>query len=113
MWRPVMRPSIETCAADGSCAAACPVAIDTGKLVKELRLREHGDRAERVALELARRQKLVRREIMIGSERKLRRFIREAEQRGRLRKNLEAFGGYLRPDTVARDDGDAMRFRHA
>ena len=31
---------LETCAADGSCAAACPVAIDTGKLVKELRRRD-------------------------------------------------------------------------
>jgi D-lactate dehydrogenase len=46
---------LETCAADGSCAVACPVAIDTGKLVKELRRREHSDRAERVALELAKR----------------------------------------------------------
>ena len=33
---------IETCAADGSCALACPVAIDTGKLVKSFRRREHG-----------------------------------------------------------------------
>jgi D-lactate dehydrogenase len=46
---------LETCAADGSCAAACPVAIDTGKLVKELRHRTHGARGERAALELARR----------------------------------------------------------
>ena len=34
---------IDTCAADGSCAAACPVAIDTGKLVKELRAAGHSD----------------------------------------------------------------------
>lgn len=46
---------LETCAADGSCAAACPVAIDTGKLVKELRHREHGERSERVALGLSQR----------------------------------------------------------
>ena len=46
---------LQTCAADGSCATVCPVAIDTGKLVKELRRAEHGARAERVALELARR----------------------------------------------------------
>jgi D-lactate dehydrogenase len=32
---------IETCAADGLCATACPVSIDTGKLTKELRLHEH------------------------------------------------------------------------
>ncbi len=47
--------AIDTCAADGSCAGACPVAIDTGRLVKELRARQHGDRAERLGLELARR----------------------------------------------------------
>ena len=31
--------ALETCAADGSCQLACPVGIDTGKLVKELRAR--------------------------------------------------------------------------
>ena len=44
---------LETCAADGSCAVVCPVAIDTGKLVKELRGRGHGARAERAALAVA------------------------------------------------------------
>ena len=38
---------IETCAADGSCAHACPLAIDTGKLVKSLRARAAGERAAR------------------------------------------------------------------
>jgi D-lactate dehydrogenase len=47
--------AIETCAADGMCSLACPVAIDTGKLVKELRAREHTRRSERLALILARR----------------------------------------------------------
>ena len=28
---------VQTCAADGTCAVACPVGIDTGKLVKQLR----------------------------------------------------------------------------
>jgi D-lactate dehydrogenase len=46
---------LETCAADGSCALACPLGIDTGKLVKELRAREHGPRAQRIALAAARR----------------------------------------------------------
>jgi D-lactate dehydrogenase len=46
---------IETCAADGSCKRACPVAIDTGELVKDLRRRQHSARSERVALEVARR----------------------------------------------------------
>ena len=35
---------IETCAADGSCQRACPVAIDTGELVKDLRRRQHSAR---------------------------------------------------------------------
>ena len=47
--------AMETCAADGSCATACPVAIDTGKLIKDLRRREHGPRAERAALGVAHR----------------------------------------------------------
>jgi len=33
----------ETCATDGLCAAACPVKIDTGKLIKNLRTEEIGD----------------------------------------------------------------------
>ena len=41
---------IETCAADGSCMLACPLAIDTGKLVKELRDPGARPRAERVGL---------------------------------------------------------------
>jgi D-lactate dehydrogenase len=52
---------IDTCAADGSCAAACPVAIDTGKLIKELRARAHGERSERVAAGVARRYATVER----------------------------------------------------
>jgi D-lactate dehydrogenase len=45
---------LETCAADGSCQLACPVGIDTGALVKELRASEHGERAEKRALSAAR-----------------------------------------------------------
>ncbi|HKT84419.1 MAG TPA: FAD-binding and (Fe-S)-binding domain-containing protein, partial [Solirubrobacterales bacterium] len=41
--------SLETCAADGSCQLACPVGIDTGLLVKELRKEQHGERAEKAA----------------------------------------------------------------
>jgi D-lactate dehydrogenase len=46
--------ALETCAADGSCELACPVGIDTGKLVKQLRSRQHSERAERAALRAAR-----------------------------------------------------------
>jgi D-lactate dehydrogenase len=47
--------AIETCAADGSCRPACPIAIDTGALVKRFRAGERGEREERVALGLAQR----------------------------------------------------------
>ncbi|HWE15243.1 MAG TPA: FAD-binding and (Fe-S)-binding domain-containing protein [Solirubrobacteraceae bacterium] len=52
---------VQTCAADGSCMRACPVAIDTGALIKDLRTRGHGPRAERAALEVARRYAAVER----------------------------------------------------
>ncbi len=44
---------LDTCAADGSCALACPLGIDTGALVKELRAERNGKRAEVVAEHLA------------------------------------------------------------
>jgi D-lactate dehydrogenase len=47
--------AVQTCAADGTCGPACPVGIDTGKLVKELRARQHRDGAQRAAAALARR----------------------------------------------------------
>lgn len=46
---------LRTCAVDGMCATVCPLGIDTGALVKELRACEHGPRAERAALRAARR----------------------------------------------------------
>jgi D-lactate dehydrogenase len=51
--------ALETCAADGSCQLACPVGIDTGALVKELRARRHAERAERAALASAKRWRAV------------------------------------------------------
>ncbi|HET6998588.1 MAG TPA: FAD-binding and (Fe-S)-binding domain-containing protein [Solirubrobacterales bacterium] len=47
--------ALETCAADGSCQLACPVGIDTGLLVKEMRKARHTERAERAALATAKR----------------------------------------------------------
>jgi D-lactate dehydrogenase len=44
---------IETCAADGSCVLSCPVGIDTGKLIKDFRNREHDQGAQRSALKVA------------------------------------------------------------
>ena len=45
---------IETCAADGTCQIACPLGIDTGKLVKGFREGEHTPRAQRNAAKVAR-----------------------------------------------------------
>jgi D-lactate dehydrogenase len=47
--------ALETCATDGSCQIACPLGIDTGKMVKELRVAQHGERAEKRALAVAKR----------------------------------------------------------
>ena len=33
--------AVDTCAADGSCRIVCPLGIDTGKLVKDVRARMH------------------------------------------------------------------------
>jgi D-lactate dehydrogenase len=46
---------LDTCAADGSCRLACPLGIDTGKLVKELRQERHSARGEAMALRAAKR----------------------------------------------------------
>jgi D-lactate dehydrogenase len=58
--------ALQTCAADGSCQSVCPVAIDTGKLVKELRARERTEREETVALALAKRYSVVERATRAG-----------------------------------------------
>jgi D-lactate dehydrogenase len=52
---------VQTCAADGSCSRACPVGIDTGQLVKQLRAAEHSPRAERAAARVAERYAAVER----------------------------------------------------
>jgi D-lactate dehydrogenase len=46
--------AMDTCAVDGICSLGCPVGIDTGKLVKGLRARRHGPRAQRAASSAAR-----------------------------------------------------------
>jgi D-lactate dehydrogenase len=44
---------IQTCAADGTCQIACPLGIDTGKLIKGLRAEEHTNKAQRQAKRVA------------------------------------------------------------
>jgi D-lactate dehydrogenase len=46
---------LDTCAADGSCQLACPVGIDTGAMVKELRSERHTERGDRAALAASKR----------------------------------------------------------
>jgi len=46
--------ALDTCAADGLCATACPVGIDTGQLTKRLRTARHLPVAHRVAAWTAR-----------------------------------------------------------
>ena len=46
--------AVETCAADGLCATACPVSIDTGQLTKRFRKAGHSRRAQKLALSVAR-----------------------------------------------------------
>lgn len=43
----------ETCATDSLCALKCPVKVDTGKLIKELRHEGHSEKAEKIALKIA------------------------------------------------------------
>jgi D-lactate dehydrogenase len=45
--------ALDTCAVDGLCATACPVNIDTGKLVKKFRYLRHTKIANNIALLLA------------------------------------------------------------
>jgi D-lactate dehydrogenase len=44
---------IDTCAGDGTCAIPCPIGINTGALIKELRVMENGPAADGIALHLA------------------------------------------------------------
>src|SRR5512132_302096 len=48
---------LQTCAADGTCQIACPLGIDTGRLVKGFREREHTPRAQRLGVRAAERFK--------------------------------------------------------
>jgi D-lactate dehydrogenase len=96
---------LETCAADGSCALACPLGIDTGKLIKDLRARQRTPRSERVALWLARHWDSVER----GARGSLRaghaasRVAGERPLRGASRALRAAVGSELIPEW-----GDAM-----
>jgi len=50
--------ALDTCAADGLCATACPVDIDTGSLVKRFRQIRHTASANQIALLIAKNMRL-------------------------------------------------------
>lgn len=56
----------ETCATDGLCAISCPVEIDTGKLIKELRAEDISPTAHSVADIIANRLSLVTSFMKVG-----------------------------------------------
>jgi D-lactate dehydrogenase len=58
--------ALQTCATDGSCQIACPLGIDTGRMVKELRTVQHGERAEKAALATAKRWGVVEKLSRVG-----------------------------------------------
>ncbi len=51
--REISYPFDETCATDGLCGVACPVGINTGTLVKELRWQQNGTFANKIATGVA------------------------------------------------------------
>lgn len=53
--RAYLYDGLDTCATDGLCATVCPVGIDTGELVKQLRAEHAPERSRRLALSLAHR----------------------------------------------------------
>jgi D-lactate dehydrogenase len=57
---------LETCAVDGMCATDCPVAINTGELVKRLRKENHSKTGNAIAMQVAKNFGLVERLIKLG-----------------------------------------------
>ncbi len=55
-----------TCATDGLCATSCPVGIDTGKLVKDLRAHDHTPTANSIATVMAENMAAVTRMMRLG-----------------------------------------------
>ena len=58
--------ALDTCAADGLCATACPVAIDTGQLTKRLRAMRHHAASKRVAGWIAEHFTVAERAVRLG-----------------------------------------------
>lgn len=53
MYKRYQYMALDSCATDSLCYVKCPVKVDTGKLVKELRHEAHSDFQERIAAKIA------------------------------------------------------------
>ncbi|PIQ27409.1 FAD-binding oxidoreductase [bacterium (Candidatus Blackallbacteria) CG17_big_fil_post_rev_8_21_14_2_50_48_46] len=58
--------ALDTCATDGLCALACPVKIDTGLLVKQLRSESCSDFKQAMALRMAKQFPLLEKSLRLG-----------------------------------------------
>ncbi len=101
--------ALETCAADGSCQIACPLGIDTGKMVKELRVAQHGERAEKLALAAAKRwgavEKVSRLALRVGGP------LARRTKRGRGLPPAAAWGGGGDPRRTHLANGSMLSVR--
>ncbi|BCS32443.2 oxidoreductase [Luteitalea sp. TBR-22] len=66
LWQDYAYAGLDTCAVDGMCATACPVAINTGALVKQFRHARHSPTAEAVGMTVATRFGLAESLVKIG-----------------------------------------------
>ncbi len=90
--------AIQTCAADSACLLACPVGIDTGKFVKELRATQHSDRAQQLALRLAGRWDAAERAARASLGAASRGRVARAAVRGATRVTRSALSSELLPE---------------
>ena len=102
------RDGIQTCAADGSCKPACPLAIDTGALVKRFRHMERTDRGERLAKRAAVEWAGVERAARLGLAAGARGLAGGRRPLGRRRRPAGAASRGRRPDpTLAAEHASA------
>jgi D-lactate dehydrogenase len=95
---------VDTCATDGLCATACPVGIDTGRLVKRLRGEGRSAASQEVVRLVASRQALVeplaRLALRVG--RRVRRELPPAARNGLPKTSRAGAGAVYLPSCVSR-----------
>jgi D-lactate dehydrogenase len=101
--------ALQTCATDGSCQIACPLGIDTGRMVKELRVAQHGARAEMAALAAAKRwgavEKISRLALKVGGP------LARRTKRGKGLPSAAAWGGEGDPRRTHLANGSMLSVR--